>query len=511
MWASDSADSIDGGLCDVTIDRAPNSIALELALLCVAALGIGFVALPSDPDLWFHLAGGERMLATGGVPQRDPFSFTCAEELWVPHSWLFDVAIVVLCNALGPRAAEAAFATIFMLAIAICFSMATRRGVAPATALALCLGLALACGNTRGLRPQVLSLACFSALLALLDQARQSRGWTMVGDAVGVGLLFLFWAQAHAACVMGVVAIGVWTFGRVLDAWLIRRTASRGAERCRPIAGEIGRLLAALIVAGLTILITPHAITHYDYVRLTMGLEFLRTRVAEWRPVALLSLQSPDLFLNALTLLAAGALWARRERITWAAALLAGSMIALAWTSARHIPLACVACVPLLADALSTGAAGCAGRVVLRPAGMAVTGIAVAGVLAALWHYPEAIEQRYRKAEPVNGAAALASMNRPLRVLTTYNTGAFVAWRAPDRLKVAVDSRADVYGDALLGRIDAAVRWRDGGALLREIQPDAVVIERGDALAAHLAGSGEWSLLAEDVDALTFVRMAAPQ
>lgn len=507
--------------------RQSASITLELCVVCVAALLVGFVALPSDPDLWFHLADGEYILAHDAVPRVDIFSFTKAGEPWTPHSWFFDVAVAVLWHMVGPRQAEAVFATFFMLAIVASFATLTRRDVPPPTAMAVCLALALACGNTRGLRPQVLSLLFCSVLVGMLDRLRsirlhesdagisgaasstaagataashRSRVYEAILILVGIAAMFLLWAQVHAACVMGELVIAVWLVGRVVD--LI---ATRDADGWM----EICLVAAALMLAAIAILPTPHAISHYEYVRQTMNIGFLRSQVAEWRPVAGFSIESPDIFLNLLTPAIALLAWRHWRKLSFASLLLAAGVLALAWTSRRHIPLACVACVPLLADALRGNALRTASRFSLQPRQLALTTIAGLATLAILWRFPTPIAERYRKAEPLNGAAALASLNRPLRVMTSYNNGAFVAWRAPDRLKVAVDSRADVFGDALLWRTRAAAQGRAGALLLDELRADAAVVERRAALAGLLRDSSDWRLLAEDADELTFVRESA--
>ena len=85
---------------------------LPVAPMALLALLIGFMPLPWDPDLWFHLADGNYILSHHAVPQADPFSFTKQGELWVPHSWLFDVAASLVWSGLGAQTAEACMAVV---------------------------------------------------------------------------------------------------------------------------------------------------------------------------------------------------------------------------------------------------------------------------------------------------------------------------------------------------------------------------------------------------------------
>ena len=98
-----------------------HSAGLPIAAVVLLSALIGFQSIPSDPDLWFHLADGRMILANGCVPSADPFSFTRANELWVPHSWLFDVLAATSWDRLGPRATEAVMALAYMVTFVVSF------------------------------------------------------------------------------------------------------------------------------------------------------------------------------------------------------------------------------------------------------------------------------------------------------------------------------------------------------------------------------------------------------
>jgi hypothetical protein len=183
---------------------------------------------------------------------------------------------------------EAGFALLFATAIVLAYRMMIRRGVLPVTALTVGLGLAIAAANTRGPRPQVLSLLLCMVLVTLLARHRRRATWHV---AWALPLMFVCWAQLHAACVMGLVVGVIWTAGRILDAW--------GAKDRSAVGCELTVLAVALPLSGLAILITPHAITHYEYVALTAGLDALR-HTEEWQPPHLLPLAVPDIYAFAL-------------------------------------------------------------------------------------------------------------------------------------------------------------------------------------------------------------------
>jgi hypothetical protein len=240
-------------------------------------------------------------------------------------------------------------------------------------------------------------------------------------------------------------------------------------------------------------------------VRLTSGLQFLKSRVAEWQAPRL-GLHVPDVYFYALLAGVSIALLRGKRNVGWAPLLLFGGLTWLGFSATRHIPLVCIGSVPLLADALARREDHAA-----RPAGATWRPLATLGVLTAIlltvcWRFPCEVRTRYRLAEPVKGARALATMNMPLNVFTTYNTGSYVLWAAPERLRVFVDSRADVYGDALLRQADRTGSGQDWQQVFTRWRIDAAVLERSEPLADILAGDDRWRLLAEDPDELTFVR-----
>ncbi len=512
-------------------DAAPSAVPLALVfLLCLA---IGFQPLPFDPDLWFHLAGGQAVLDNLAVPDADPFSFTRAGESWIPHSWLFDAFLALGWNVWGPRMLEAGAAAAFAACFLLSFAILTRQRVAPLTAVALCLGLAIAAGNTRGLRPQLLSLLLCNLLIWLLGRHRESPSRRLV---VLAPLLFLLWAQIHAACVLGLIVIAVWLAGRALDLAL-DRTRATGRD-------ELLALLAALGLSALAVMATPHRISHFEYVALTAGLDALRY-TSEWQPPKPLSLEVPDVYLFALLAVVIIVLARRARRVGWAELFLGITLLVLACSGVRHIPLACIAAVPLFAGALGrdhavplfagtlgrdhtvplfAGAlgrdhavplfAGALGRDHDQPVPTSSVlpaqrgGLMLAAVLllALLWRFPNSASARYAAVEPVAGARALAVLGQPRNVFTTYNTGSYVLWSAPGRLRVFIDSRADVYGDAVAADARNIQRGRGWEEAFARWHITAAVVQRGDPLARILARHGEWQILAEDPTAITFVR-----
>ena len=466
--------------------------ALPTAAVVLLALAIGFMPIPYDPDLWFHLADGRWIVRQWDVPQVDVFSFTRSGKLWVPHSWLFDVGVYLSWSRLGPRAAEGLMAVVFAGAMVLAYRLMVRRGVMAVYAAGVVLGLAIAAGNTRGLRPQVWSLFLAMVVIDLLVRHRDRPGWRLVGWTAGV---FLLWAQVHSACVMGLGVMGLWLAGRVVErVW-------GGNATCREAA-----VLAVSVAAALAaILVTPHAMDHVDYVRMTMGLEELKL-TEEWRVPAIWPVQAPDIYMYLLAAAVAWAVVRRWRRIGWAELTLCGGLLVLGFSGVRHIPLACMGSAPLFAAALGREAVD-AGKAETLTVRFAVTvGVLAAVVLALLCRYPTDVWTRYASREPIRGVAALLELDRPVRLFTTMNTGSYVTFAADGRLAVFADSRCDVYGDEILRAARLAMGGREWEGTFARWGIDAAVVDAWCPLARILEADGGWRVLAKEPGAVTFVR-----
>src|SRR5438067_11349702 len=55
-------------------------------MLFVAIFSLAAVP-PLDPDLWWHLANGRLIVATGSIPHLDLSSSSAAGHPWVMHEW----------------------------------------------------------------------------------------------------------------------------------------------------------------------------------------------------------------------------------------------------------------------------------------------------------------------------------------------------------------------------------------------------------------------------------------
>ena len=65
-----------------------------MLLLTLAVVFPVFFSAPIvETDLWWHIATGREILASGAIPTVDPFSFTFEGREWISHEWLWDAVV----------------------------------------------------------------------------------------------------------------------------------------------------------------------------------------------------------------------------------------------------------------------------------------------------------------------------------------------------------------------------------------------------------------------------------
>src|SRR5687768_12862114 len=99
-----------------TRSRAARGTALLVGLLALAAAGKAVLYDTLDPDVFLHLLAADQLLDDGIGPLVDHQSFASMSRPWTPYSWLAELAMKVIWDGGGYRAAVAVHA---LLAAAI--------------------------------------------------------------------------------------------------------------------------------------------------------------------------------------------------------------------------------------------------------------------------------------------------------------------------------------------------------------------------------------------------------
>ena len=425
-----------------------------IGVLAVAAAGMA--AYPaSDPDAFFHLAMGRRILETGQVAQTEVHCIVSEGRPFWNHEWGFDALSWVAYDRLGPPGITAFKAVL----AAILFSMVAVLGVRLGGRLERVVALAiLFLPLFRGhldLRPHLAGYALAAAHLMLLLELEAGKrvAWA------GVVAITALWANLHGSFPLAIVLWGL--------------IAGTSAIEHRPPAAR--RLLwSAGPAIAVATLLNPWGIGLWAVVFHHLEPAYRRL-VPEWMPPSYAESPIQDALL--LGLMAASLmsfLRARNRRQFRRLGLMLLFLIPAA-TSSKFILGLAVGAVPVLAANLEApDAPGRRSRWLLW-------GSAILSVVA----FP-------RFLSPFMGpGVGLASSDQPAaairfakahglsgRVFLPFHEGGFVEFEAWPDLRPFLDGRAYLHGlDGIRRYLAALEDYEAFRALHREVRFDLVIVD----------------------------------
>lgn len=429
----------------------------------------------AEPDLWWHLRTGRRLLDGAGLVATDP-SARFADHPYVATQWLPEgfAAWVYSWSGIGGilwlRSA-------MVLGLVVATFVCCRR-LAGKLPSAVAAGLTLiGAGGGLNPRPQLVSFVLFAVTVyCLLGVARDRRPcWTLVP-------VFWLWACSH----------GLWTFGLALMALvlvaLVADPRTRPARRDALLLG--GWWIACLVAVALTplgprVLWTPFEVAGHA-----------ASVAEEWRPTP---------FNNVFTWAAAFALlvvvivWARHPttRPWWQVAMLAFAAFCTFWMW-RLVPLGAVCVAPLFAGALGTTMTGRSREPATRGERRSLLAVS-AGLLvlaAVVCALPSAQTRSLFPQDPASIDHALDQVPAGSVVLNDFAASGWLLWRHPGLVPVA-DLRGEIYDlDYLRGYESAMLAepgWRD---FVARTGPDAALLDPDSAIAGALERRLGWQVAA---------------
>lgn len=425
--------------------------ATAIVVLAVFA-AFGFARAAVDTDLYWHLETG-RLVISGQWPSTDPFSFTYGGP-WILHEWGGEVVLYGLVSVLGLQLTGAVFGVL----AAVPLLLLARHPVALVIGAATVLPFVMP-------RPQVLSWTLLALTVVLLARVQTARGALLVVP------LFTLWANLHGLWAVGLGVVAVYAVLVVVGAAPLR-----------------DRRIAALLVVGALagVLMTPAGLELLAYpLRYVDASDWGKARISEWQSPAFGQLNT----IGLLALIAALPRSGRAER--WHQVIAIVGIVA-ALVAVRNAPVAAVLAMPALSAAFGEyriQRAPAFRRLELAMAAVTATVIvAVAPTFAAAGDY-----------FPNPALDRLLEVNPQARVLAEYSWGGYVIRRGHEAgLRVFVDGRNDMYGDAILDEylvaVNAAPGWQH---VLDQYRVTAILLPPDKALVAAAAGAG-WRVVYRD-------------
>ena len=459
---------------------------LAVALPVLAAL----LASMSTVDLAYHLRAGSHILSTGAIPGVDTWTFTAAGQPWVDQQWGAQV-VFALTERLGGWTGLAVLRATLTGAIFACITLiGLRRGLDARTAALLAIAVFVVAAPAMALRPQLLGMACFAVVLALVTDrhVRPRRLWL-------VPVIVAIWANIHGSFFLGPVVLGLALLEDIHD----------GVPAPQ-------RPLVVAAVSTLAACLTPFGPWVWVYaVALSVNPE-VTSRITEWQPTSVRDVPGILFFASVIGVVV---LLARRGRPTpwptlaWLAVFFVIGIYAergLAWW-----PLGVGA---VFAGTLITASAsrGPADTPLIRRLNLAVAGGLVLAAVALLpaWRPtdPGTLTPVGVLADAPPGiTAALRTSSAPGdRIFNPQVWGSWLVYAMPDR-SIAIDSRIEFFPAQVWRDYERVLAGADGWQeTLQAWDVNLVVVEghEGAGLAARLAGVG-WREIYRDPDGLILV------
>jgi hypothetical protein len=414
---------------------------LIMVVLVYAALAVIVMRPVTDPDLWWHLRTGAWILEHRAVPWTDPFSSYGYGKPWVAYSWLFEIGLSALYDALG-LFGPLLYVTVVALAITVALQrfMMHFEGRLTRSAALTVLGVG-AMGSIIMPRSYLFSILFFIVELHVLFVVRES------GRARPLLLLpplFALWANLHVLFIYGLLALGFAVFESLVQHFLPGKTAT--AEPRSPLLGPL--LLTALASAAATLLTPYHLHLHASVLGLAR-----QAGVYDWViDVTAMDFRQPGHWLVLALTLGAAFLLGRQQRLRLFPSLLLILGVVLAFRARRDMWVVVVAALAIIAEC-SPGRTRHEGRLTWRWVCAGVIGIVLAFAGLGLYRdvSPRGVEAAVAREYPVAAAQIVEARGYQGPLFNTYDWGGYLIWRLP-QLPVAMDGRSNIHGDYRIAR-----------------------------------------------------------
>ena len=495
---------------------------LPVGLLFAGRGGLG--SLLGDADTGWHVRAGEWMLANGRVPTADLFSFTRPDAPWYAWEWLWDVAFA----AVHARSGLAGVAFVSLVVIAATFAtlyrMALGRSGHPLIAIAVTLLATWGSASHWLARPHLFTLLFTTVVLAVLHQV-QTGGRTRLLWLLPP--LTMLWTNIHGGFLAGILCLGAYAGGELLQALVTADPAERraAARRALPYLWTA----AACVLASLG---NPYGYQLHLHIYAYLNDPFTRQFVSEFQPPDFRQL-SGSLLEGMLVLAACAAVrYARRRQ--YAEMFLLVGWAHLALLMVRNVPIFMIVAAPFVAECLGhwlgalTSApvarwlrrvakeiAGIGAEIgaMERPWRLYLPSIAATGVLALALAFADPQTDTVLRTgfDPaVYPRAALAGLDRPAqRIFADDEWGDYLIYSLfPEGTKVFVDGRSDFYGPEFENQYLATLQARPGWSdTLDRHRVDTLLLPPEAPLVSVATQSAQWQKDYEDEVAIVFRRV----
>jgi hypothetical protein len=495
-------------------------VAFLMPLLLMFVRLEGLRTLLGDGDTGWHVRTGEWIIANGTVPYKDLFSYTMPNSPWYAWEWLWDLIYGWLHLHWGMAAVVLASILVLCTTSALLFRLILRNCPNRLVAIALTF-VAVTLTSIHWLaRPHLFTMLFVVIWLSILDRVERGRTtllWFLPP-------LTVLWTNLHGGFFVGIIILGVYTCGQLLD-YVFSNDA---AVRSRTL-GAAKQYTVTAGLCGLASFLNPYTYHLHVHIARYLTESYHFDNIVEFQSM---NFHGPlgiyqELLLG-LALLAVGWFITRGN---FTPALLIVIWAHMALIAVRNLPLFALIAMPAIAQAAAE--VGIALRKADIPAWLAAFLNSTAEIAEELdpvdrqWRlhllstvllgcvillaYGRSTHAKFAtdynpERYPAKAFEVLQALGTTQRIFTDDEWGDYLAYRSYPNGRVFVDGRSDFYGGDFgkkyLDVINVHYGWQ---ATLDHYGVGSILLPVSSSLAGALKESRHWRVLYDDGLAIVFV------
>lgn len=416
----------------------------KIAAVMVTLAAVSFICVAPQiaNDFWLQAKVGELIASNFEIPKTLLFPFTDIQTAkFNAHEWLPSVLFYEVIQLFGEEALPLVLGAFGLTLFALAAWLAYRRSQ-QCLPLALILGLlAVGVQNFRHfLRPELVSLILFVVYLHLLESCRQKpsrKSW------IGLVVVVILWSNTHGSFILAPIVASIFAVGVWLDT---RRAPAQPNFASKTTAKSFGVL--SLVALACTV-VNPTGWEQTAFVLNFTQSDFTNGYVLEWisslDPIAW---HWRGFWIGlGCTIVAVTASVVRWRKLSAVDALLLLCFVLLAVKATRFAVYLGIVTAYILPPLIPKRVQ----RPELSTRLYALCVVLGAGVLGfaikfgnAYGAYPHESSLNQSFTAPMRTALSNPALHG--NVMTTYDYGAELVYRAYPRLRPSLDSRIDSYG-----------------------------------------------------------------
>jgi hypothetical protein len=206
----------------------------------------------ADLDFWWHLKTGQVTLEQKQFQRTEIYSFTAAGREYIDHEWLFQVVMFLFYSKFGPAGVIILKCALFSLIYVLTTRHLLQQNGSPF--LILTIQFLSVCGGLPRMieRPEIFTALFFVTTFLIVDYSLKNGKRKAL---LFVPLLFVIWSNFHAAVILGLVLLGIFSAGLILEILMKRE---QYPTYYNASIKDVGVLIAVLIACTIASGINPY-------------------------------------------------------------------------------------------------------------------------------------------------------------------------------------------------------------------------------------------------------------